>query len=65
MAQARTLLTPDERWQLYRQALQMMMTDLPWIPIVEDERVEGVSTRLNWSPRQQDQLYLEDFSLAS
>jgi peptide/nickel transport system substrate-binding protein len=65
MAQARTLLTPDERWPLYRQALQLMMNDLPWIPVVEDERVEGVSKRVTWSPRQQDQLYLEDFGLAS
>ena len=65
MAQARTLIKPEDRWPLYRQAMQMMMTDLPWIPLLEDERVEGVSNRVDWMPRKQDQLYVEDMKLAS
>jgi peptide/nickel transport system substrate-binding protein len=65
MAKARTLLKPEDRWPLYQQAMQMMRTDLPWIPFLENERVEGVSNRLDWKPRKQDQLYVEDMKPAA
>ena len=65
MAQARTILNEDDRWPLYRQAMPMLLDDAAWIPVVEDERVQGVSNRIDWKPRQQDQEYLEDFKLKS
>ncbi|MFK5635868.1 MULTISPECIES: ABC transporter substrate-binding protein [unclassified Ornithinimicrobium] len=48
---ARSTVDEGEREQLYAEAMQIVMDDAPWVPLVNPEEIYGVSTRVQgWEP---------------
>jgi peptide/nickel transport system substrate-binding protein len=48
---ARSTLDEQKRTTLYAQAMQMIMNDAPWVPLVNPEEIYGVSSRVTgWKP---------------
>lgn len=48
---ARSTLDTAEREDLYSQAIELVMDDAPWVPLLTAEEIYGVSTNVNgWEP---------------
>ena len=50
-------LDREERGKIYREAMAIIMADLPWIPLHVQESVYGTSENVNWSPRFDEKIY--------
>jgi peptide/nickel transport system substrate-binding protein len=63
--QARSLLDRAAREPLYKQALQILHDDLPGVPLWEQFAIFGLSKRLQWKPRPDQELFLVEASLSA
>lgn len=48
--QARETLDEEERFELYRQAQEIVLEEAPWLFLYQQGDVYGVATNLNWEP---------------
>lgn len=61
--QARSTLDGSQRQSFYKQALQMLHDDMPGVPLWQQTAIYGLSKRLQWQPRPDQELFLVDMSL--
>lgn len=61
---ARSTLNTDEREALYEQALQILRDDEPGVPLWQQMAIYGLSRRLQWQPRPDQELFLVEASLS-
>ncbi len=61
--EARTTMDPAKREQLYHQALQIIHDDTARLVNWQQKDVYGVSKRLNWTPRSDEEINLFDATL--
>lgn len=63
---ARTTRDEATRKQLYAQAMQIVMDDAPWVPLLNPEEIYGVSSRVQgWKPSPIGRFNVADVSLGS
>ncbi len=62
--EARSTLDTAAREQLYKQALQILHDDMPGVPLWEQMALYGLSKRLQWQPRPDQELFLVEASLS-
>lgn len=63
---ARSTVDQEQRVQLYADAMQIVMDDAPWVPLVNPEEIYGVSTRVQgWQPSPIGRFNVADVTLAS
>ena len=61
--QARSTLDQTQRAGLYKQALQILHDDVPGIPLWQQMAIYGMTKRLKWQPRPDQELFLVEASL--
>jgi peptide/nickel transport system substrate-binding protein len=59
---ARSLLDAAGREDLYREALEIIHDDAPWIPLYQQKDIYGVSDRVNWLPRADESIVVFEAS---
>jgi peptide/nickel transport system substrate-binding protein len=62
--EARSTLDSAAREPLYKQALQILHDDMAGVPLWEQMAIYGLSKRLQWQPRPDQELFLVDASLS-
>lgn len=63
---ARSTLDKPKRTALYAQAMQMIMDDAPWVPLLNPEEVYGISSQVTgWKPSPIGRFNVADVSLGS
>lgn len=64
--QGRSTADPAERERIYAEAIEIVMADAPWAPIINPEEIYGVSTAVQgWSPSPIGRINVADVSLES
>ncbi|HTW96522.1 MAG TPA: ABC transporter substrate-binding protein [Candidatus Methylomirabilis sp.] len=56
------IMDPLRRLQVLQQGFQVAMDDVVWIPLHAQELLDGVAADVNWAPRADEQIKLEDIS---
>lgn len=63
---ARSTTDQAQREQLYAEAMQIVMDDAPWVPLVNPEEIYGVSTQVEgWEPSPIGRFNVADVTLGS
>lgn len=63
LEQARSTLDKTERDKSYKQALQILHDEMPGVPLWEQMAIYGLSKRLKWKPRPDQELFLTEMVL--
>lgn len=62
---ARSTLEQEEREALYEQSLQILHDDVPGVPLWQQMAIYGMSQRVQWEPRPDQELFLVEASLSA
>ncbi|QDO89505.1 hypothetical protein FNH13_15155 [Ornithinimicrobium ciconiae] len=66
ISDARSTVDQAEREDLYAQAMQIVMDDVPWVPLLNPEEIYGVSTQVQgWEPSPIGRFNVADVTLGS
>ena len=64
LEEARTIIDPQRREELYAEALYMIHDDPPWLFMYQERSLYGMSERVTWEPRADSILYFYEASVA-
>ncbi len=57
---AREIIDPQEREDLYHEALDIIMEDAPFILLYQQEDLYGADAKLDWTPRPDEIMFVKD-----
>jgi len=63
--EARSTIDPAAREPLYKQALQILHDDMPGVPLWEQVALYGMTKRVQWQPRPDQELFLVEMTLTA